>query len=845
MRIKILATFICSFFLASANSQNWVEMKQDSDANFYSVQKAFNDFWEGKEVEKGKGWKQFKRWENFMEPRVYPSGELNHAAEIWTAYKELKENESNKKSTVAANWNPLGPSVIPSNGGGAGRINCLAFYPGDPAIMFAGSPSGGLWKSVDAGNNWTTNTDLLPNIGVSSIVFNPDNPDIMYIATGDGDGGDTYTIGVLKSTDGGLSWNITGLSFNVSQLKSIRKLLIHPQDHDTLLAATNSGIYRTIDGGNNWTMVRSGNFYDIEFKPDDPSIIWGATNSRIYQSTNSGTSFTLVSLFNPSNVGRLCIAVTENDPDYLYILGGNNTDYGLAGVWKTTDLGASFTLCADSPNMLGWTTGGTDDGGQSWYDLALAVSPINKNMLFIGGVNIWQSTNGGDSWSLNAHWYGGGGQPYVHADIHTIEFVPGSGSSIYAGCDGGVFKTTNTGGSWTDKSASLSIAQMYRLGCSATDPDLVMTGWQDNGSNLYNSGSWSNVIGGDGMECMIDNASPNYLYGELYYGDMYRSDDGGNNWNSITNDITEEGDWITPYVQSPQNPQILYAGFENLWKSNNRGNSWTKLSNMIGGNKITCLAVAPSNTDYIYICRGAGPAGILLQSTDGGINFSGISAGLPSLTPTSLAVSPDDPEVLWVTLSGYNAGYKVFESRDGGTTWNNISGSLPNIPANTIVAETASDEGLYVGTDLGVFYKDTTMADWISYNTGLPNVVVDELEINYGSGKLRAATYGRGLWETDLFSVVSNGTELSAFRNSINIFPNPTDGVFSIDLSGIAENNLAEIIIINSSGAIVYSDKIEMTYDCFSFDLSNKPAGAYVIKLKAAQQIYTGTFIKN
>jgi photosystem II stability/assembly factor-like uncharacterized protein len=840
MKYKFTIFIFLSFFSVTLFAQNWVEMMQDSNANFYVIQKAFNNYWDGKKIEKGKGWKQFRRWENYMAPRVYPSGEMNHGADLWNAYQELKTNESLNKTTAAANWTSLGPVAIPSNGG-AGRINCISFYPGNPTIMFAGSPSGGLWKSTDAGNSWSTNTDLLPNIGVSSIAIDPSNPDVMYIATGDGDAGDTYTIGVLKSTDGGQSWNTTGLTYLVSQLKSVRKLLIHPLNTDTVFAATNSGIYRSLDAGATWTNVRSGNFYDIEFKPDDPSVIWAASHNRVYKSTNTGTGFIICSAFAPDDVGRLSIAVTANDPNYLYVLAGNNIDNGLSGVWKTTDTGTTFTLCADSPNMLGWSTDGSDFGGQAWYDLAIAASPINKNIVFIGGVNIWKTNDGGDSWSINAHWYGGGGNPYVHADIHAIEFVPGNGNTIYSGCDGGVFKTTNGGSAWSDKSGTLSIAQIYRLGCSATDPDLVMTGWQDNGSNLYSNPDWSNVIGGDGMECMIDFSSPNYMYGELYYGDMYRSDDGGNSWNSITNGIDEEGDWITPYVQDPQDPQTIYAGFDNLWRSDDRGDSWTKLSDILGSNKITAIAVAPSNSDIIYICRG----GMILKSIDGGANFTGISSGLPSLTPTYIAVSPDDPKVLWISLSGYYADYKVFTSRDGGTTWTNYSGSLPNIPANTIVFETASDEGLYLGTDLGVFYRDSTMTDWISYNTGLPNVVIDELEIHYGTGKLRAATYGRGLWETDLFVPEGTGNEFTSHENKMDIFPNPSSGNINIYLHSLQENEPAELIIFNSVGAIVYSKKFTKTSDCcFSADLNNKPQGLYVIKVRTDQHIFFGTFVK-
>lgn len=833
---------ILFFFLTSVPfAQNWIRLMQDSNASFYDIQKAFNKYWDGKKIEKGKGWKQFKRWENFMEPRVYPGGEMNHAADLWKAYRELKKNEPLNKSAKTAGWTSMGPVDIPLNGGGAGRINCIAFTPGNPSIMFAGSPSGGLWKSTDAGNSWSTNTDLLPNIGVSGIAINPVNTDIMYIATGDGDAGDTYSVGVLKSIDGGQTWDTTGLSFTVSQTRTIRKLLIHPVNTDTLFAATNVGIYRSTDAGQSWIKVRTGNFYDIEFKPGDPSVIWGSTTSRIFKSSDSGNTFQVCTAFTPSNTGRLAIAVTADDPDYLYILGGNNIDNGFAGVWKTADLGTTFTLCADNPNMLGWSTDGSDSGGQAWYDLAIAVSPVSKNVIYIGGVNIWRSSDGGTSWSLNTHWYGGGGKPYVHADVHAIEFVTGSGTGIYVGCDGGVFKTTNSGSTWSDKSATLSIAQMYRLGCSATDAGLVMTGWQDNGTNLYDNSSWSNVIGGDGMECMIDYSSSNYMYGELYYGDIYRSDDGGNSWNAITNNITEDGDWITPYMQDPQNPQTIYAGYDNLWRSDDRGDSWTKLSDFTGTNKITVLAVAPSNSNIIYICR----SGFVQKSIDGGIIFTSVSTGLPSLTITSIAVSPDDPEVLWVTLSGYYAGSKVYASRNGGITWVNYSGSLPNIPANTIVMETATDEGLYLGTDLGVFYRDSTMNDWVTFNTGMPNVIIDELEIHYSSGKLRAATYGRGLWETDLFSSWGTGNEISPAENTIDVFPNPSDGSVSIYLPALEDGTNAELMIINSMGAVVHSEKIKSASGSGIYvDMNNKPQGLYVIKVRTAQHIFSGSFIK-
>ncbi len=836
--------FLLLFSIIS-KGQSWVEMMSDTNANFYDIQKSFNTYWEGKKIEKGKGYKQFKRWEQFMAPRVYPSGNINIQSNLWNEYQSIKNNQTQKNITETANWTELGPFAVPSNGGGAGRVNCVAFHPTNPNIIFVGAPAGGLWKTTNGGTSWTTTTDLLPNLGVSSIIINPKNPNIMYISTGDADAGDTYSVGVLKSIDGGNTWSTTGLSFTVSQNRRANKLLIHPTNCDTIYAATSGGIYRSVNAGLTFSLVRSGNYKDMEFKPDDPSFIWACTSNRIWKSLNSGTNWASVTAFAPSNVTRTAIAVTANDPNYLYALTGNDTDNGIEGVYRTTDLGATVTQCTSSyPNLLGWAEDGSDSGGQAWYDLSLAVSPTNKNTVLVGGVNIWKSTDGGFNWDLNAHWYGGGGAPYVHADIHTIEFYPGSGTTIFTGCDGGLFKTTNTGSSWADKSDGLSIGQIYRLGCSATNPNLVITGWQDNGSNLYSSSNWGQVLGGDGMDCLIDYSNSNYMYGSIYYGDLYRSSDGGSNWTGIKNNITEDGGWITPFVLDPVNPQTIYAGYGNIWKSTNRGNSWTKISNLTAGNKVVSLAVCPASNSTIYFCSDYN----VYVTFNGGTTWtmitygSGAGTGLPSLVLTGIVTSETDPNVAWVSMSGYSAGLKVYMTRDGGLTWVNYSGTLPNIPANCLVYEKSTNDGLYVGTDLGVFYRDGSMSDWVSFNDNLPNVIIDDLEIQYSSGKLRAATYGRGLWETDLFSVVGN-KEFSAETSGIKIFPNPNNGKFNVEL----KNNKAEIIkaeVYNQIGKIVKTVKPIANASKFDLDISSQPSGLYYIKLTTLNSIISETFIK-
>jgi photosystem II stability/assembly factor-like uncharacterized protein len=859
MKAKTISFFVIFlFFNLFSFGQNWMDMMQDTSANFYVVQKAFYNSREGKmnkefkenvqlnESEENEGgiepFSIFKRWENFMLPRVYPDGKMDHSMDVWNAYKEYKTKYANKKLAVSANWLSLGPTAIPTNGG-AGRINCIAFYPGNPSTIFIGSPTGGLWKSTDGGATWSSNTDLLPDIGISSIAINPKNPNIMYIATGDADGSDIYTIGILKSIDGGNTWNVSGLNWTMPQNKVINKIIINPYHPDTLLAAANVGVYHSFNGGSTWTISRSDNFKDMEFKLGNPDFIWAATKTDLYKSVNGGISFSKVSFTSvtTSTIERLAIAVTPSDSNYLYVLASNTTDHGFAGIWKTTD-GTNFTLCANSPNLLGWATDGSDAGGQGWYDLSIAVSPTDKNHVYTGGVNIWESINGGTSWTICTHWYGGGGNPYVHADIHSLEFLPGSGTTLFSGNDGGLFKTTNSGTTWSDLSNGISIGQIYRLGCSATDASKVMTGWQDNGSNLRSGTSWKNVIGGDGMECMIDYSNANYLYGELYYGDIERSSNGGTNWSSITSSITETGDWITPYVQDPQNPQIIYAGYENMWKSTDKGTTWTKFSNFIGGSKIQSIAVAPSNSNVIYISK----TGVPFKTITGDTNWATITSNLSLSNISYMIVNPTNPDQVWVSKSGYTAGSRVFMTNNGGSSWSNYSGTLPSVPVNCLVYENGSANGIYAGTDLGVFYRDSTMTDWVPYNDGLPNVIVDELEIQYTSGKLRAATFGRGLWETPLYAQVGiNENDISG-NNNLKIFPNPNNGKLNIELDKIYQNEKISVEIYNHAGCVVYKNNNESMNDCcITIDVQNQANGMYLVKLNTSKGNYSGTFIKN
>lgn len=761
--LAVLAT-LCYY----GQAQTWTQMIQDPHANFYDVQKAFYA-WEAtqkakqvqshepsKEVETNDneaempGYALFKRWEYFMAPRVYPSGKQFDPTIAYTEYqKYLKEQKTNRTEAVHT-WKLLGPvSQIPTSGG-AGRVNCVRFNPLNTKTIYCGAPDGGLWKSYNGGATWTTNTDQLAVIGVTDVAFSPTDTNIMYIATGDGDHGDSYCIGVLKSKDNGNTWYTTGLSFAVSSGITMSRLIIDPSNAKVLYAATSNGIYKSSDSAATWTNVQSGGFKDVEFMPGNSSTIYGATsNGQFWLSTNSGATWTqILSGLPSSGAGRMAIGVSPANSSTVYVLAEDNSNSGFYGFYVSTNSGTSFAQVPTGLNLLGWSSSGSDVGGQGWYDLSIAVNPTNASEVIVGGVNIWRTTNGGSSWTLNAQWTGSGA-PYVHADIHCLNYLP-DGSAYYAGCDGGCFTTNNSGASWNDLSNGLQIAEAYRLGVSANTPAMVLTGWQDNGTNLVKGGSWNQVIGGDGMDCFIDWSNDNYMYGEYYDGSLQMSSNGGASFNSITSGISENGAWVTPWTQDPVVSSTIYAGFVNVWKSTNRGSSWTKLNNTVSnGNELAAVAVAPSNNQYIYsasynqICR----------TTNGGASWTDITGSLPVLSNsiTFITVNPNDPDSVWVTFSGYNASNKVFVTPNGGTTWTNISSGLPNLPTNCSVFQKGTNEGIYVGTDVGVYYSDNTTGGWISYMNGLPDVRVDELKIDYISGNVVAATFGRAIWECSTY----------------------------------------------------------------------------------------------
>ncbi len=748
------------------NSENFKSTNEE--INFKKSQAAFNEYYKNRSVIYAKGQKQFRRWEYIMAPRLSNSTYLDSKI-LW---KEIISKPINPPED-SAEWSFVGPESTPYEiettlKSGNGRLNCIAFHPTDQNIFYVGAPSGGFWKTTNGGTSWATTSDKLDAIGISDIVVSHKNPSIIYLATGDGDAGDTYGIGIIKSIDGGETWDTTNLSFSISNHLYFRRIIMHPENPDTMFATSNSGIYKTTDGWETFTSLNTTeSFRDIEFKPGDPTYIYATTyniygDAKILRSTDGGETFNDISTsLDFSNVDRSELAVSVANPNYIYAVASKASTGGLYSVIRSTNSGNSWVevFNDDFENLLGWAEDGEDhaDGGQGWYDLSLAVSPTDINTIILGGVNVWKSTNGGSAWSLSGFWTHGSSVDYVHADQHMFAYSPIT-NDLFTANDGGIYKSSDDGDNWNDISNDIQILQSYKLGISQLSEGKIITGNQDNGTFLLTSNEWFSLLGGDGMQCHIDPTNDDILYGSFYYGDIYRSNDGGLTFYSIKPSGSGDGEWVTPYILHPVTPATIYAGFKEVYKSSDRGETWAPISENLTTSNLEQLAVSASNDNFIYASHG----NTIYKTTNGGTNWTTLANSLPDETITSICISPNDYNEVWITFSGYSENIKVYHTLDGGSTWSNYSEGLPNLPVNDIIFRHNSIKELYLATDIGVYFRHADTNTWLNFSNNLPNVIVTDLEIADDFNLLRAATYGRGVWETRLKGFVPSKAEFAA-----------------------------------------------------------------------------------
>lgn len=738
---RLLSTILLLLSLAG-HAQTW-QQQVALGAPLNEVKAAFESDLAANPDMGGKN--HFHRWHQFMEPRCYPSQDWTTIRQYYADYEALVKPNSAERN---GNWENLGPDhwVNSAYAPGNGRVNFVAVHPTSSSLLYAGTPAGGIWKSENAGNTWIPLSDDAFFGGVSAIALHPTDVNTIYIGTGDIDASDTEGLGVYKSVDGGQTWQTTGLVFNAGDGARIARILMHPDDSNILLAAGSEGVFRSTNGGLSWLKVRNGSFRDMAFKPGDPNVVYAARADILLKSTDNGLTWSSVTdgLPSPTDVGRIAIGVTPANPEYVYLVITNDTSYGLLGVYRSTDSGESFSLRADSPNILDSSEDGGTTGGQGWFDLAIVVNPSNANEILIGGVNLWRSTNGGSTFNLHAYWVlqGGNGYDYVHADIHHLT---SSGTSVYCGSDGGLFRSNWSNLNFTDMSEGLSISQCYRIAVDPSNADRVMVGLQDNGTVILNNGVWTHIQGGDGMVCHFDPSNSNTVYLSAQFGAFYSSTNGGFNTEWAAGGITDDGVWTTPWIIDPNNSSIMYGGFTNVWKTSNGGNSWTQTAATIN-TELRTLAMSAANSNVVYAASYSN----IFKTGNAGTTWTSIGSPSPGNAITDIICDPNDENHLWLSLSGFVSGNKVFESLDGGETWINLSLGLPNLPINCLAFDSELSV-LYVGTDFGVWMLHPDLAGWQPFEDGLPRTIVNDL-VMHTSNQLYAGTYGRGIWRSPRFT---------------------------------------------------------------------------------------------
>lgn len=672
-------------------------------------------------------------------------------------------------------WNAIGPTNI------GGRVNCMVVEPGNPSTIIIGAAAGGIFKTTNGGTNWVSKTDFAPALGMGSLEMDPNNPNIIYAGTGESNAAiDSYPgYGLLKSTDKGDTWNVIGLSevLNISAVKvhPANSNVVYAGGMGYRSKSVNKGVYKSTNAGQSWNKVLfvsdSTSAIDVGIDYSDINIVYaafwqrvrppsasstGGLTSGLYRSSNGGTNWTLLGATNglpaPSTTtGRININVSKSNPSIIHAIYKTTTGNNISGVYKSTNKGLNWTSLS---------IGGVESSGFDWYFGLIETDPTNPNTLYIGSVDIFKTTNSGASWTNITNAYSGTFEQQ-HPDQHALWINPANPQSLIGGNDGGIFTTVNGGAAWTKK-YDLPITQYYAGCIDFLNPEKKYGGAQDNGSHgLINSGpaGWEVLFGGDGFQSQVDYTNSNVIYMESQNGGLGRSTDGGNNFDYLEGLDLTRTNWSSPYMLDIQNPNIIYFGSYVMNKSTDKGNTWSVISPDLtkGANgrlgTLSALSNAVLSSTQRVIYTGADD-GRVMVTTNSGTNWVDISAGLPIRYITDVVTDKRNPAIAYVTLSGFNLDNNnthIFRTTNYGANWNNISGNLLNVPANSLIIDYNKDSTLFVGTDAGVYYTTRLGTSWVEVGTGLPNAPVFDLIYHQTSKRLIAATHGRSMYENRYF----------------------------------------------------------------------------------------------
>ena len=735
----------------------------------------------------------------------------------------------NVASPIGGSWISVGPSPIDAGGGSfySGRVSALASDPIHSGTIYLGAAQGGVWKSTNSGTSWSPLTDNQVSLATGSIAV--DSSGNVYVGTGEGNLScdSYYGAGILKSTDGGVTWTRLGAStFGAS---TITKIVINATNPNIILASTNRGvtgsstnactfvslgsslgIYRSTDGGVNWTLQKTslGGIYDMVSNPTNTQIIYAGDNlgngsSAIFKSTDGGISWNTLSL--PiKTYGRIALGITAQPQVTVFAAVQNQTD---AVLYKTIDGGSNWTLI----NVPIGPFGGSFCYPQCWYDIFVAPDPTTANTLYLGGLNLYRSTNGGASWTDM-----GGYSGNIHPDQHALAFDPTSHSHIYSGNDGGIWSATSgdtctPSSCWTQKNTGLTITQFQSIAAHPSVGGTYFGGTQDNGSPEHTSSTtWTQLIGGDGGWSAFDPINPSTMYHTFFNISPQRSVDGGSNWIDITTSInmSDSASFYIPMSIDVTNPSILYLGTDHLYKTINKGDSWS-LTGLSVSSIFSAIKIAPSDDNFVYTGTSDGQ---FYASTNGGTSFTEHDTGLPSVFLTQIAVDPTNPQKVYATFSG-TGGSHVFVSSNAGTTWTNITSDLPNTPTNTILVKNGN---IFVGTDIGPFVSTNDGTNWVTLGTGFPTVSIFDMAIT-ADGKLLTATHGRGAWTLDVTNLPSCVPLTS-----------PSDIITTCTLS--SNTTVPGDVIVESGVTLTIPNGVTLNIDFTSHHLLVKSGGKVIIQ---------------
>ncbi|MGJ8685664.1 MAG: GEVED domain-containing protein [Nonlabens sp.] len=692
---------------------------------------------------------KWKRYENFYKSRITLSGDLPDVGRLQREFDKVTQAKQ-AKNLANCEWTNITERKQTSNGYvGSGRASAIAFHPYEADTFYVGTAGGGIWKTTDDGLTYTSISDGLPYFSVSAIIVDHTSPTTLYAAISDHVFYGPPALGVYKSTDDGATWAPTGFSIDRAENKRIYSMKMHPTNNQIIMVATAKGLYRSTDGLQTTTQIHSIWTDSIEFDQTDGNIVYnthkpnGQSHTQVHKSTDAGVTFTAISSFADSGNSAMEFLISNADATTFY---ASTT----ARFYKSTDSGAT------------WSSSVAKVG-----DGLLVVTGPNDELLMSGFLNMYSSTDGGTTWTQRTHYSGAANASIsvVHADQRRIGYNPLKPNKVYLCNDGGVYIYDYATNSFADRVSGLIISQYYDIAVAQDDPIFTIGGTQDNGGRIRNTdGSWSASNGGDSCMNLMDPTDRNIFYTTYPGGDIYRTTDGWNTSVAIDNNIVGNvtAEWVQPITLDPNDEQTIFAGFDVVMKSSDRGDNWTAISGQLaGGDGIDYLKVAPTNSDFIYGINvfGGGTGDYfgtsansqeLYKTTDGGITpWTTVNLNFVSRI-TNLEIDPADENTIYVTLGNYQAGEKVYVSVDAGVTWTNFSGSLPNVPANTIKRYDAIPGAIFVGTDAGVFYRDNTLNDWVIYGDNLPFTAVTDIEFQLASEIIRIGTHGRGIFEANL-----------------------------------------------------------------------------------------------